>query len=83
MSVTYHYTRYGRTDKKELPSLSEALYDARYDIEWNEASPNSIQDETRTYNRQDILDLTDVDDDNTIIVKPLQGERSNHANNVH
>lgn len=74
MSVTYHYTRYGRTYKKELSSLSEALYDARYDIEWNKASPNSIQDEARTYSRQDIEDLTDVDNDNTVIVKTLQGE---------
>jgi hypothetical protein len=83
MSAIYHYTRYGRADKKELPSLTEAFYSARYDIEWNEASPNSIQCETRTYSRQDILNLTDVDDDNAIIVKPLQGEGNNHANNIH
>jgi hypothetical protein len=47
MSVIYHYARYHAPGSFEMDSVDEALSQARYDIEYNEAAPKRIEEDGR------------------------------------
>jgi len=72
LSVTYYYYRYHRPYSEEIESLPRALARARYDVEYQEASPQKIVLEDGTeLDDEEILERSgyyaDVDVYGTII----------------